>query len=163
MAEQRSLLLDLIPREMGGEVLTFELVKPSFFDKPLICKVLIADHTSWKAQKHYKIQSIDYWGLPLSEIRQRRIAYGNKFGKYYDVKEFHPQNFKITQLPDEQMEEIRNLICALYLKRYATYSLNNPDPDADPDGFYPDEINFQPIGEANRFKKRFSAQEVLGS
>jgi len=150
-------------RDGGGKLLTFELTRPSFVEKMLICKILVADHTVDRARTYYQKQNIDYWKLSLTEKSSLNIEYGNKFGKYYDVKEFHPQNFKISQLPDAQVEEIRDLICALYLKRYATYSFNNPDPSADPDGFYPDEISFQPIGEANQFKKRFLAQEVLGS
>ena len=149
-------------RDGGGGIYTLKLEKPSHVVEPLICEALVADYTAHYAEKYYQSKNVEYAALSLVEKHPLRVKYGNQFGHHFDVKEFHPQNFVISDLSDEQMEEVRDLICALYLKRYSTYSLNNPDPDADPDGFYPDQINFQPIGPANRFKKKFSAKGVLG-
>jgi hypothetical protein len=90
------------------------------------------------------------------EKRDSQMQMRDEFGARLGIRNSDPEFIRFT------IPEIQNLLeifVPLYFELTATYKFNNDDPEADPDGRYPDQLHFYGLGVEKKYHKAFYAVE----
>ena len=86
--------------------------------------------------------------LSVTEFREYVGEYAEEFGMTFSVRTFGNDLRKT----DRDIITLRDTFCRLFLRLWSSYKYTNSDRASDPNGFYPDTIEFWPYNLDKKFR-----------